>query len=259
MSRIEAKEDLWGYRKRLQFVCDSIETAFPKRPVSDIRILDVGCGSATQLGLPLALIGYELTGIDTHKPSIDTALELGNDLPNVHFVCGRVEELTAEPFDVVILSEVLEHVYDPKMLLTAGLQHMKSDGLVIVTVPNGYGEFEWDSWLFRLLGLDRLVQEYEMRRAEKKGKRETISSTENHESGHIQFFTRSRIQTIFDLCGLSIVDQNGSTLASGPFAGHALARFPKFIDWNARVTDKLPLAFSSGWFFALQRRSEGHK
>ena len=257
MNDIEPKEDLWGYRKRLRFVCDATAAAFPNRAVSDIRILDVGCGSATQLGLPLAESGYQLTGIDTHEDSIDVAQDLAKDFPNAKFVCGRVENLNAELFDVIILSEVLEHVSAPQQLLTASLRHMKNDGLVIVTVPNGYGEFEWDSWLFRSLRFDLLVQKYEMRQAIQTGKRRIIASTENHENGHIQFFTRSRIHKLFSSCGLTILNANSSTLASGPFAGHTLARFPAFIEWNARITDKLPMAFASGWFFALRRNPGG--
>ncbi len=256
MNDIDTKEDLWGYGKRLRFVRDSIETAFPGRENSELRILDVGCGSATQLGLPLARLGYQLTGIDTHKPSINMAAELARDYPNATFICGSIEEMNTEPFDIVILSEVLEHVSEPEKLLAESLRHMTNGGLAIVTVPNGYGEFEWDSWLFQSLKLDRLLEKYAARRSAQNGSQHMVSSTENHESGHIQFFTQGRIHKMFKSCGLTITKKNGSTLASGPFAGHTLARFPAFIDWNARVTDKIPIIFSSGWFFALRRNLE---
>lgn len=256
MKEIEVKEDLWGYAKRLHFVCGAFRTAFPVRDVSDLTILDIGCGSGTQLALPLARLGYQLTGIDLHEPSINMAADLAKDLPNSNFLCGRIEDLNDQTFDAVILSEVLEHVTEPEKLLMAALGHVKDDGVVIVTVPNGNGEFEWDSWIFRGVGFERLVEKYEMRRAAN-GKRPVVSSTENKENPHIQFFTLGRLREIFRNCGLTIVDQTASTLLSGPFAGHTLARFSGFIDWNARIADKLPLAFSSGWFFALRRRSEG--
>ena len=105
-------EDLWGYRKRLQFTVSSIEAAFRERARSDLRILDVGCGSALHLGLPLAQMGYKVTGVDMHEPSIKVASDNAASLDNVNFVCGRVEDITDE-FDVVILSEVLEHVPNP--------------------------------------------------------------------------------------------------------------------------------------------------
>lgn len=259
MSEIATNEDLWGYGKRLRFVRDSITAEFPDRPAFQIRILDVGCGSATLLGLPLARLGYDLTGIDTHGPSVAVAAQLAKGLSNGTFVCGSVEEFCADPFDVVILSEVLEHVTDPDRLLTASLQHLKTGGLVIVTVPNGYGEFEWDSWLFRSLGFQRLVERYEARRSTKNGERRVTSGTENHENGHVQFFTQQKLHRLFDSCGITIRKKKATTLASGPFAGHLLARLPGFIGWNAHISDKLPMNLSSGWLFALRRRSEVDK
>ncbi len=106
----EKPEDLWGYAKRVRFIRGAIERAFPDRPPSEISILDVGCGSGTQLGIPLAEIGYQLTGVDTHPASIDVASSLGKEYSNAHFICARVEDVERHDFDVVILSEVLEHV-----------------------------------------------------------------------------------------------------------------------------------------------------
>ncbi|MFN0277986.1 MAG: class I SAM-dependent methyltransferase [Pyrinomonadaceae bacterium] len=255
----EIKEDLWGYAKRLRFTCASIDVAFLGKAPSDLRVLDVGCGSATQLGLPLARLGYRLTGIDTHESSIAKATELAHDLPNANFICGNVEEIKAEPFDVVIISEVLEHVAEPEKLLRSSLNHLQKNGLVIVTVPNGFGEFEWDSWVFRVLGLERLIERYESRRAEKKGVKPLMSSTENKENRHIQFFTQRRLREIFRACSLTVVNKNASTLMSGPFVGHTLARFAGFIEWNAQIADKLPMTFSSSWFFALRRVGENEE
>jgi hypothetical protein len=43
-------------------------------------------------------------------------------------------------------------------------------------------------------------------------------------------------------------------LLAGPLVGHTLARSERFIEWNARITDSLPLILSSGWYFALRRQ-----
>ena len=60
-------------------------------------------------------------------------------------------------FDCVIISEVLEHLEAPEALLRAALPYLAESGILIVTVPNGYGEFELDRRLFRALRFDRLV------------------------------------------------------------------------------------------------------
>lgn len=247
--KTEEREDLWGYRKRLRFVRDSVREAFPSRAFEELRALDVGCGNGSQLALPLLRCGFRLKGLDTDARSIEHARKLSASLAGAEFMCARLEELSEEElFDVVILSEVLEHLEDPQALLSESVKHLKPDGILIVTVPNGFGEFEIDSWLFRKLGLQRVVD------ALAKQGRAPLASTDNMESGHIQFFTRSRLRRLFDACHLVPFREGAASFLAGPIVGHALARFESFIEWNARVTNHLPFVMASGWYFALRRR-----
>jgi SAM-dependent methyltransferase len=253
MSGIDTTENLWGYAKRQQFVANAIGTAFPRLSAAEVRILDVGCGTASQLGLPLARLGYDLTGIDVHAPSIAEANRQAANISNARFLNLSVDDMGDRLFGVVILSEVLEHVHEPGELLDKAIARLEKNGLLIVTVPNGYGEFEWDSWLFRNLGLEGLVAKYEERRAP----RTVIASTENSDSRHIQFFTLRRLHQLFGEHRLRVVGKEASTLMAGPFVGHTLARSARFIEWNARIADKLPVSVASGWYFALKRTENG--
>jgi 2-polyprenyl-3-methyl-5-hydroxy-6-metoxy-1,4-benzoquinol methylase len=247
----EEIEDLWGYAKRLRFVRDAISAAFPERAPGSLRVLDVGCGNGSQLALPLAMRdGFQLTGIDPDNRSIEHAKRLAGQGSNIDFQCGRVEDLfDEEPFDVVILSEVLEHLERPAQMLAAGVHLMNKDGILIVTVPNGYGEFEIDSWVFRRLRLQKLVDAL----AEK---REVPSATDNQGSGHIQFFTRSRLRRLFAGAGLVSFREAAGSFLAGPIVGHFLARSTRLINWNARVTNGLPFILASGWYFALRHRRQ---
>jgi 2-polyprenyl-3-methyl-5-hydroxy-6-metoxy-1,4-benzoquinol methylase len=246
----EEIEDLWGYAKRLRFVRDAINRAFPNRAPGSLRVLDVGCGNGSQLALPLSQRdGFQLTGIDPDSRSIAHARQLAGQRANVTFECCRVEDLAqTNKFDVVILSEVLEHLERPAEMLAAGAGRMNGEGILIVTVPNGYGEFEVDSWIFRRLRLQKLVDGLA-------AKREVLSATDNPESGHIQFFTRSRLRRLFAEAGLVAVHEAAGSFLAGPIVGHFLARSRRLIDWNAQVTDRLPLVLASGWYFVLRRGS----
>lgn len=242
-------ENLWGYAKRLRFVQEVIEESFQKRAPSTLRVLDVGCGNGSFLALPLARQGYHVTGIDVDEHSIEHARQLAGAASNARFWAGLVEEIPDEElFDVVILSEVLEHLTEPATLLEASMRQMAEGGVLIVTVPNGYGEFELDSWLFRVLRMQRVVN------ALARHSLEVASATDNHESGHVQFFTRRRLSQLFEQCGLKVFRERGSVLFAGPFVGLMSNRFPSFIEWNARITDRLPISLSSGWYFALRRQ-----
>lgn len=241
------KEDLWGYAKRLRFVRNAIRETLSDRPAAYIRVVDVGCGNGSFLGLPLAQEGFQVTGIDTDRHSIEHARRLAKDLRNAKFLVGELDQLPAtDLYDVLILSEVLEHLENPRRLLAASVKHMTPTGLLIVTVPNGYGEFEIDSWLFRTLHLQTLVDKWAT-------KKEVPSTTDNQESGHVQFFTRPRLRRLFAECDLRVTSEGVGSLFCGPLAGHLLGRSQQFIEWNAEITDKLPQVLSSSWYFALRR------
>jgi 2-polyprenyl-3-methyl-5-hydroxy-6-metoxy-1,4-benzoquinol methylase len=244
----EEIEDLWGYAKRLRFVRAAISAAFPDRAPGSLGVLDVGCGNGSQLALPLALRdSFQLTGIDPDKRSIEHASALAGDHANIKFQCAQVDDLLDDdPFDVVILSEVLEHLERPAEMLTASARLMNKEGILIVTVPNGYGEFEIDSWIFRRLHLQKLVDAFAR-------PREILSATDNQDSGHIQFFTRSRLRRLFDEAGLVSFREGAASFLAGPIVGHLLARSARLIQWNARITERLPLVMASGWYFALRR------
>lgn len=247
--RQDEHEDLWGYGKRLRFVRHTIADQFRKVAPHQIRVLDVGCGNGSQLALPLVNDKLQVVGIDTDEQSIAHARLLARGLTNATFHCRSVEELPIdEPFDVVILSEVLEHTTEPQKLLAASAARMRLNGVMIVTVPNGFGGFEIDSWIFRFLRLQRLVD------LVTKNKHQVCAATDNVESGHVQFFTQKRLFRLFNACGLAVSHESVGPLLAGPIVGHTLARSRRFIEWNARITDRLPFRFASGWYFALRHR-----
>ena len=244
-------EDLWGYAKRLRFVRQAITDVFPTREAATLRILDVGCGNGSQLALPLARTGFRVKGIDIDKRSVEHATRLIPGSDNAEFLCAGIEDLSeSETFDVVILSEVLEHVTKPRDLLAASARHMAQEGMLVVTVPNGYGEFEIDSLVFRALRLQKVVDVLAHQ------KNEVPGGTDNQESGHVWFFTRSQLKRLFADCDLVSIRQEAGSFLAGPMAGQLLTRSTRLIEWNARITNRLPFAMASSWYFALQLRSQ---
>jgi|SRR5579863_1572933 len=250
------EENPWGYGKRLRFIGTEIKRAFPLRQPGSTRVLDVGCGNGSLVAIPLARRGFDVTGTDLHEPSIQNAKKLAGAVPNARFIVGSVSALELPAFDVAILSEVLEHVPDPKGLLLATLRCLKPDGIVVVTVPNGYGEFEIDSWIFRALRL-RFVFDFVKRFLRPPLPSEiakvATAATDNHDCGHVQFFTRSRLKRMFVECSLEVAEESAGSFVCGPIIYHVIARWRRLIEWNVRVADRLPLALVSSWYFVLRR------
>jgi len=112
------------------------------------KALDIGCGVAFGLSL-FQLDGWEVTGLD---PSPKCA-ELSRELYGVRVETGMYnkEALVSEgPYDLIILSHVLEHVSSPDLLTHELREILARNGLLYIEVPNllrpyvpvGYFTFE---------------------------------------------------------------------------------------------------------------------
>ena len=145
-----AARHLRKYANRNPFHCFALGRFFDAvaREVRDLkphRVLEFGCGEGLfldqlrQRGITFAC----LTGIDLRQDALDRARRL---LPEYRFEWVDLFEFDPEePFDLVIASEVFEHLREPEpyleRLVKLGSRHF------LFTVP-------WEPW-FRLMNLLR--------------------------------------------------------------------------------------------------------
>lgn len=99
-------------------------------------ICDLGCGNGHITGR-LAKLGYRVTGVDASATGIAIARRA---YPEVEFVEGLMgEELNLGPFDLVVSSDVIEHLYRPADLLEAAGAVLKPGGQILLGTPyHGY-------------------------------------------------------------------------------------------------------------------------
>jgi len=85
---------------------------------NNLNILDVGCGGGL-LCEPLSRLGGNVTGIDVSKNAILTAKQHASKMGlKINYICTSLEELNIKKdFDLIIASEVIEHVLDRKYFL----------------------------------------------------------------------------------------------------------------------------------------------
>lgn len=98
----------------------------------DGRILDVGCGGGSYL-YRLKQWGWQTYGIEPSAAGAAQARKLGLDVQHGMLREGKYPD---QYFDVVRLSNVLEHLPDPKDTFEEIRRVLKPNGLVYVTVPN---------------------------------------------------------------------------------------------------------------------------
>ena len=85
---------------------------------NNLNILDVGCGGGL-LCEPLSRLGGNVTGIDVSENAIITAKQHASKMGlKINYICTSLEELNLKKdFDLIIASEVIEHVLDRKYFL----------------------------------------------------------------------------------------------------------------------------------------------
>lgn len=106
----------------------------------DARVLDMGCGNGALAGEFLKR-GCYVVGVDLSAEGIATARQ--------HHPTGRFEQVAArrdvlaildeQPFDLVVSTEVIEHLYAPLEHLEACRNALRNGGRCVISTPyHGY-------------------------------------------------------------------------------------------------------------------------
>jgi len=107
---------------------------------NSLRVLDVGCGEGA-IGKPLRKMGNYVVSIEL--PTI-AAIAHRCGVPSV--VAGDAEHLTfaSNSFDLVIASEVLEHLWNPHNFFDEAYRVLRANGYLLIETPEGRGSLLYD-------------------------------------------------------------------------------------------------------------------
>jgi 2-polyprenyl-3-methyl-5-hydroxy-6-metoxy-1,4-benzoquinol methylase len=203
-----------------------------------LRVLDVGCGSGVHGAELSRLYGHNVVGVDLSEASIQKAKTRLTEAyvadvtqPERYPFQGR------QHFDVILFSDILEHLTDPLDILTRHFQLLAPGGQVLISLPN---VAIWNVRLELLLGLF----EY--------GDTGTLDRT------HMRFFTRRSFRRFLSQAGLII---NRSRITPGilrPFVplikrvyggGSDTARESD----SSSIMDSTPYRSYMRWLYPLER------
>ncbi|MGB5217942.1 MAG: class I SAM-dependent methyltransferase [Smithella sp.] len=150
-----------------------------------LKILDIGCGYG-QNGAAMIKKSNDVFGVDLSPLAIEKAKKRLTCAVVADFSRPETipEEISREKFDMVVFSDILEHVYDPLLLIRNARPLMKENAILLVSVPN------IANWLTRL----RLLcgsWEY------------TVSGMMDRT--HIRFFTLKSIKRLIQAAGFDVV------------------------------------------------------
>jgi len=96
------------------------------------KLLDIGCSAGEFSHYLTHKRGCSCDGIDVNEESVNHAPH------DVDIICGTAENLPYEDnsYQVVLMSEVLEHFYEPDITLMEAFRVLKPNGIIIGSVPH---------------------------------------------------------------------------------------------------------------------------
>ena len=183
---------------RLGYIRERIVSHFEKdtqsfTPLENLSVLDVGCGGGI-LSEPLCRMGGMVTGIDVTEKLINVAnlhaQQGGLSIDYRHTSAETLAE-NGEQFDVVICSEVIEHVPNPQSLVSTLSKVLKPNGILFISTINR----TYKSYALAIVGA-----EYVLRWLPK--------GTHQWE----KFLRPSEIATMLDTCSMTMTNATGLCL-----------------------------------------------
>lgn len=138
-----------AFAKRAEFIFEEAEKSKPA------KILDAGCGRGFYLkSLSFYKFPKEIHGIDIEEKYLKIARGICN---NKRVIIKKTDVYSLpypnDYFDLIICSELLEHLKDDLKALIELHRVLKKNGTLIITVPNYNFPFFWDplNWILMRL------------------------------------------------------------------------------------------------------------
>ena len=157
-----------------------------KRDVKNI--LDVGCGfGLLSKELKKTYPKLDFYGVEHAKEASQSSQKilklLHCSIEDMALIKGKFK---TQKFDVIIFSDVLEHLYDPVEIIKSYKSLLKQDGTIVVTVPNIANIFSRITLLFGYFN---------------------YSETGVMDKTHVRFFNRKNLKQLAKESDLKIVSQ----------------------------------------------------
>jgi len=187
------------------------------------RVLDIGCGcGANDRDFKKQTPHAHIAGVEPNPRAAELARVTCDEVFE-GMLEAWLKKGVREPYDLVVLSDVLEHIADPIGFLRAlSTAPSVRDAQWIISVPN-YGV--WYNRLRTMLG----IQGY--------------SWSGIWDRTHLRFFTRSSIRELLTYCGFQLLDESSTP----SLVQSAAPLIRKAFERNVSEGDHLALADSKAY------------
>jgi len=169
------------------------------------KILDVGCYDGTFLTM---IADNSLFGVDASDYAVKKCRKLGINTKQFFFDDKKKFPYDDHSFDLIIVGEIIEHIYDTDFFLEEIKRLLKPKGRLILSTPN---IASLGRRLYLFAGISPIIED---------------SPNEKDSSGHIRYFTRKSLEKLLvkhrlriKVCKSDIVNLSGNgQIRSGALA-----------------------------------------
>jgi protein-L-isoaspartate O-methyltransferase len=234
LSKYERKVDI----TKLRFIYDAVCACAVEAAVDTaaLKILEVGCGDGS-ITLPLSRFNGTVRAFDLDEDLVAgvkrSIAEQGITNITVNKEDAYTFDAYGDKYDVIVVSEVLEHTDQPADIVAKLKTHLAPGGILIATVPNGYGPWELKNKFLKLV---------------------TLNIAKDKECGHnhVQFFTFGSFTRMLNEHGLLLVGFAKSDVLSG--LSYCASKNGIIAGVDLALADLLPFWMASGWYFVFKNR-----
>ncbi|HKW44510.1 MAG TPA: class I SAM-dependent methyltransferase [Candidatus Eremiobacteraceae bacterium] len=168
------------------------------------RVLDIGCARGFLLGqLKDRLPGIECFGLELSSSLAAMSRADGITVFEQDIAAGV--PLPSDSLDVVVMGEVIEHVFDPDACLEEIRRLLKPSGHVIVTTPNLAA---WYNRIMLLFGMQPIFTETSTRKKYGHGFA-ALGQGSVETQGHLKLFTLGALRELLDDVGYAVERVSG--------------------------------------------------
>ena len=175
------------------------------------KVCDLGCGRGALLNR--LRDRHSCSGTDFDSGAVQHCATQGLTVRQVDLNNAAELPFPNVTFDAIVISEVCEHLFDPRNALRLAKRHLRSGGTLVVTVPNALPLFARLKLLFGK-SVDWLH----------------YPSPDTEKTGHIRFYTKKSMTRLLAEEGFAVVKVSGvSFRMNGSFWGRLCYWLPRLL------------------------------
>jgi 2-polyprenyl-3-methyl-5-hydroxy-6-metoxy-1,4-benzoquinol methylase len=181
----------WLHCSRRDWIVDALQRHAPTSKGSPARALEVGPGSGIYLPVLCELFA-EVAGVDIETAYLDNARPLLKKYPHLSLQVDDIthSKLPPRSFDLILCTEVIEHISDSKRALAGMRALLKPGGVLILSTPQRYSPLELAAKVAFLPGVIQVVR--------------MIYGEAILDSGHINLMTETEVTEQLRHAGFTI-------------------------------------------------------